>query len=157
MPDVLRRSLAVVSLALLVACSSGVDGTPANCSPSPATIRIGSAQLTVSVAADEASREHGLMGVTSLPVDDGMAFVFDGPSTGSFWMKNTLIPLSIAFVGEGGRIVTIREMTPCEADPCPTYGADAPYTMAIEANTGWFADHGIEVGDRTQLDSHACS
>ena len=53
--------------------------------------------------------------------------------------------------------MTIREMTPCEADPCPTYGADAPYTTAIEANAGWFADHGTEVGDEVCLERHFCS
>ena len=151
------RRFALVVVLFLVACSGSNTPTPGNCSPDPAIVHVGSSQLTVRVAEDEASREQGLMGVTTLPADEGMAFVFDGPSTGTFWMKNTLIPLSIAFVGEDGRIVTIREMTPCEAEPCPTYGADAPYTTAIEANAGWFADHGVEVGDEVRLDRHGCS
>jgi uncharacterized protein len=151
------RRFALVALVLLVACSGSNTPTPGNCSPDPAIVRVGSNQLTVSVADDEATRERGLMGVTSLPADEGMAFVFDGPTTGTFWMKNTLIPLSIAFVGADGLIVSTLEMTPCEAEPCPTYSADAPYTTAIEANAGWFADHGINTGDEVRLDRHLCS
>ena len=88
------------------------------------------------------------MGVTSLPDDEGMVFDFgDQPQSGEFWMKNTLIPLSIAFVDDGRRIVTILEMEPCDAEPCPTYRADDWYVWAIEANAGWFERQGIEVGD----------
>jgi uncharacterized membrane protein (UPF0127 family) len=76
-----------------------------------------------------------------------MAFVWDQPVTASFWMKDTLIPLAIAFVAQDGRIVTIAEMTPCRADPCPTYPAAAPYVLAVEANAGWFDRHAIGEGD----------
>ena len=134
------RRFALVVLLFLVACSGSNTPTPGNCSPDPAIVRIGSSQLTVRVAEDEASREQGLMGVTSLPAGEGMAFVFGGPTTGSFWMKDTLIPLSIAFVGADGRIVTLREMTPVRVRPMHDVRGDAPYVTAIEANAGWFAD-----------------
>ncbi len=62
-------------------------------------------------------------------------------------MKDTLIPLSIAFVGQDGRIVTLANMAPCRTDPCPTYSSREPYTLAVEANQGWFRDHGIHEGD----------
>ena len=62
-------------------------------------------RVTVEAADTPAEREHGLMGRTSLDTDEGMVFVFDGPTDGSFWMKDTLIPLSIAFWDEDGRIV----------------------------------------------------
>ena len=92
------------------------------------------------------------MGVESLPPDEGMAFVYDEPTASTFWMRNTLIPLSIAFVDAEGRIVAIEEMTPCVVDDCPTWDAGgATYTLAIEANAGWFADHGVAVGDRAEL------
>ena len=88
---------------------------------------------------------------TSLAADDGMAFLFDGPTSGSFWMKDTLIPLSIAFWREDGQIVGIRDMDPCAADPCPTYGSPEPYVGALEVNQGFFAEHGVVVGDRIEF------
>jgi uncharacterized membrane protein (UPF0127 family) len=92
------------------------------------------------------------MHLSSLPKDDGMAFVWGSPTQTAFWMKDTLVALSIAFVDGNGTIVTIREMPPCTADPCPTYASRAPYVTAIEANRGWFADHGIHAGDRMALE-----
>jgi uncharacterized membrane protein (UPF0127 family) len=142
---------------LLASCGMIGNPTPASCPPFPATVRFGNAALTVDVATDEAGREHGLMGVSSLPPNHGMLFVWDAPTDGSFWMKDTLIPLSIAFVGQDGKIVTIQEMTPCAADPCPTYAANAPYIWAVEANAGWFDQHGIEIGDQAEWERHACS
>ena len=109
------------------------------------------------VAADDASRERGLMGVTTLPDNHGMAFTWDSPTDTTFWMKDTLIPLSIAFVDQNGKVVTITEMTPCTADPCTTYAADAPFTMAIEANANWFEDHNVTVGDTAAFHPVACS
>jgi uncharacterized membrane protein (UPF0127 family) len=80
-----------------------------------------------------------------------MAFVFDELSDSTFWMRDTLIPLSIAFVDDTGRVIGVRDMEPCEADPSPTYGTDRPFVLAIEANLGWFDRAGIEVGDHAEL------
>jgi uncharacterized membrane protein (UPF0127 family) len=91
------------------------------------------------------------MGVERLPGNEGMAFVYDEPVEHSFWMKDTLIPLSVAFIDDAGKVVGLREMEPCRADPCPTYGVEMPYVLAVEANRGWFDDHGVEVGDRAEL------
>ena len=88
---------------------------------------------------------------TSLGADDGMVFLFDAASSGSFWMKDTLIPLSIAFWDETGRIVGIRDMDPCTADPCPTYGSPEPYVGALEVNQGFFEEHGVVIGDHIEL------
>jgi uncharacterized membrane protein (UPF0127 family) len=110
------------------------------------------AVLYVDVADDAEERLRGLMGVHHLPEDQGMAFVFERPVTTGFWMKDTLIPLSIAFVDEDDRVVGLKEMEPCAADPCPSYGVDEPYVMAIEANTGWFEDHGVREGERAELE-----
>jgi len=109
------------------------------------------ATLRVAVADDEAERARGLMGVASLPEDHGMAFVWDDPTQGAFWMKDTLIPLSVAFWDEDGRIVGIVDMEPCAAEPCPTYSSPGPYVGAVEANRGWFASRGVEVGDVVEL------
>jgi uncharacterized protein len=112
-------------------------------------------RLHVWVADDDAERAKGLMGVTQLPPNQGMAFLFEGPSIDSFWMKDTLIPLSVAFVDAKGGIVTIRDMVPCRSDPCPTYDSAAPYVMAIEANRGWFEDNDIHLGDPARLEAVA--
>ncbi len=105
----------------------------------------------LSVADTDEERARGLMGQTTLLPDGGMVFVFDGPTEDSFWMKDTLIPLSIAFWGEDDRIVGIMEMAPCRDDPCPTYRPDAPYTHALEMHRAWFTRHGIQIGDSVEL------
>lgn len=152
------RTVRLLVLLLAVACSSGGQGTPASCPQEQGTVSFSKqARLDVQVAADDASRERGLMGVTTLPENHGMAFRWDSPTDATFWMKDTLIPLSIAFVGEDGTVVTIKEMIPCAADPCTTYAADAPYTMAIEANANWFEDHNIRVGELASYTGPTCS
>ena len=111
----------------------------------------GETQLDVWVADTDAERARGLMKVDGLGADQGMAFVFEEPTDATFWMRDTLLPLSIAFVDAAGEIVTVREMTPCEADPCPTYAADGPFVLAVEANAGYFAREHVGVGDRAHL------
>jgi uncharacterized protein len=64
----------------------------------------------------------------------------------SFWMKNTLVPLSIAFVAADGRVVSVAEMTPCQADPCPTYAPAGPYRYAVELAAGSFGDARVGPG-----------
>ncbi len=112
---------------------------------------MGDAVLHVEVASTPDARARGLMGRTELPSDQGMAFVFDRPTTSRFWMKDTLIPLSIAFWDGRNRVVAILNMPPCRADPCPTYGPHRPYVGAVEAKLGYFDDHGVEVGDHVRL------
>ncbi len=67
---------------------------------------------------------------------DGMLFVFEEDRAGGFWMKNTLIPLDIAFFDGGGELVEVMSMVPCEEDPCPTYTPSAIYRYALEAPLG---------------------
>jgi uncharacterized membrane protein (UPF0127 family) len=76
-----------------------------------------------------------------------MAFLFEGQTTGAFWMKDTLIPLSILFWRDDEQIIDILDMRPCRADPCPVYRASGPYVGAIEMNRGAFERLGVEVGD----------
>jgi uncharacterized membrane protein (UPF0127 family) len=114
-------------------------------------LTIGDSVLRVEVASTPDARARGLMGRTELASDQGMAFVFNGPTTSRFWMKDTLIPLSIAFWDAGNRVVAILDMPPCRADPCPTYGPHRPYVGAVEAELGYFDDHGVEVGDHVRL------
>ena len=67
-------------------------------------------------------------------------------------MKNTLIPLSIAFWDRNGVIAAIMDMQPCRAEPCPRYRPGIMYVGAVEVNQGFFEDHGVEVGDRVELE-----
>jgi uncharacterized membrane protein (UPF0127 family) len=91
------------------------------------------------------------MGRDSLPADHGMAFIWHSPVEEPFWMKDTTIPLSIAFWDTRDRVVAILDMAPCRADPCPTYDAGVPYVGAVEANRGFFVDHGVHLGDQVTL------
>ena len=136
---------------MLVACGAAQPESTFDRPSSTVRFPRADATLHVRIADADGERRRGLMNVEHLPKDEGMAFVYPDPSTSSFWMKNTLIPLSIAFVGEDGRVIGFRDMTPCEADPCPMYGVDDAYLLAIEANPGWFEEHGIDVGDRAEL------
>jgi uncharacterized membrane protein (UPF0127 family) len=153
-----KQALSVAWLVALAACAGGESADdPADRPPSTVTFEdqedMSASTLWVDVADDDGERRRGLMHVEHLPVDEGMAFVFDEPTSGTFWMKDTLIPLSIAFVDEDGSVVGVLDMAPCESEPCPSYGIDDPYVLAIEANRGWFEDKGIGVGDRAALET----
>lgn len=151
------RRAALLLVPLLLAACSGSGGSPNPEEPDTLTIHAagGDATLTVEVADSAEERATGLMDRESLAADAGMVFVWDEPVDASFWMKDTLIPLSIAFWDQQGRIVGILDMDPCEADPCPTYASPEPYVGAVEVNQGWFASYGIEVGDIAELGTNA--
>jgi len=143
-----------------VTASSPTSGPRAGSGPPPSflSIRTGGGQpatLHVEVADDDASRAAGLMGRTDLPADQGMAFVWDEPVETSFWMKDTPLPLSIAFWDTDGLIIEILDMEPCPAEPCPRYGPAAPFIGAVEVNQGWFGDHGVAIGDHVELEIRA--
>jgi uncharacterized membrane protein (UPF0127 family) len=141
----------LASAAVLVACAGEPAEEPRDHPSSSVTFGGPDAKLAVKIADDIEERRRGLMDVEELPADQGMAFVWPEPERGTFWMKNTLIPLSIAFVDDAGRVIDILDMEPCEADPCPRYGIHAPYVLAVEANLGWFDEHGVQAGDRADL------
>jgi uncharacterized protein len=120
------------------------------------TLSIRSAASVVSVEVEiadtDAARQKGLMGRTELGADAGMVFLFDAPSTGGFWMKDTLIPLDIAFWTRGGQITDILHMKPCRNDPCRLYVPTRPYVGALETNGGFFDQHDVHAGDTVRLD-----
>jgi uncharacterized protein len=113
------------------------------------------ARVDVRVASSSTERQRGLMHVPELPDGTGMLFVFEEPRAGGFWMKDTLVPLDIAFADDAGVIVAILTMEPCEADPCPTYDPEVTYTYALEVPAGWFERAGVEAGDRLRFDDPA--
>jgi uncharacterized protein len=104
--------------------------------------------LTVEVADTPQAQSLGLMYRNNLGENEGMIFVYDFAVRGAFWMKNTLIPLSIAFYDEEWRIVRILDMEPCLADPCPVYDPGVAYLGAVEVNQSYFATRGITPGWR---------
>jgi uncharacterized protein len=109
--------------------------------------------IAVEIANTQSEREQGLMGRETLPADAGMVFVFPEDVRGAFWMKDTLIPLSIAFYSTDGRILKILDMEPCDADPCPLYDPGVAYRGALEVNQGAFVGWGISAGDRLRITS----
>jgi uncharacterized protein len=97
------------------------------------------------VAADFASRAQGLMFRREMPSNAGMLFIFDESATHCMWMKNTLIPLSVAFLDEHGAVINIEDMQPQTED---SHCARHPARYALEMNRGWFAARGVKPGSR---------
>ena len=106
--------------------------------------------VRVEIADTDAEWQAGLMGRTTLAGDAGMLFVFDQEQTLSFWMKDTLIPLSIAYIDAEGRIVDIQDMQPLDDIP-PQYVSAEPAQYALEVNQGFFEERGVTVGDMVEL------
>lgn len=104
--------------------------------------------MQVEVADTDAERQRGLMERTALGENRGMLFVFEDERTLSFWMKNTLIPLSVAYIDSEGRIIDIQDMQPLDETSHPSA---EPAQYALEVNQGYFAEHGVEVGDTAEL------
>jgi uncharacterized protein len=155
----------VALVAWVLASSAGLVGRDAPAvADHPATTAPGAAARTVAyrlepaggaartvrleVAADPAARARGLMGRREVPEGTGMVFLYPEDVTEAYWMKNTLVPLSIAFVAADGRVVSVAEMTPCEADPCPSYPPAGPFRYAVELAGGSFGAAGVGPGSK---------
>jgi uncharacterized protein len=106
--------------------------------------------VEVEIADTDAERQTGLMGRTVLPENAGMLFVFEGEQALSFWMRDTLVPLSIAYIDAEGRIVDIQNMQPLDDVP-PHYVSTEPARYALEVNQGFFEERGVAVGDTIEL------
>jgi uncharacterized membrane protein (UPF0127 family) len=109
------------------------------------------------LAATVEQQSQGLMGRTDLAGYDGMLFVFDRDTQGEFYMKDTLIPLSIAFFDADGDFISATDMPPCgDESPCPTYGADAAYRYALEVAEGDLPSLAIGPGTRLMVGEEKC-
>ena len=104
--------------------------------------------LKVELARTQAERQQGLMGRRSLGAKAGMVFLYSEPHRGGYWMKDTLIPLDIAFADARGKILRIFTMQPCRRDPCRIYDPGVAYRSALEVNAGAFRRWRVRAGDR---------
>jgi uncharacterized protein len=114
------------------------------------TIKIGSGLLTAEVASTVEQQQIGLMNRKIMAENEGMIFVYTPPRPVAFWMKNTLIPLSAAFVAADGTVVKIADMAPL--DDKTHHAADVPVKYVIETNRGWFKKAGVGVGDTLKIE-----
>ncbi len=101
--------------------------------------------IDAQVASTDEQRMTGLMYRKAMPQHEGMLFVFEYPSQQCFWMKNTLLPLSVAFVADDGTIVNIDEMKPQTLD---SHCSEKPVRYVLEMNQGWFSKKGIRPGTK---------
>lgn len=110
-----------------------------------AELSIGMHRIDAEVAATDESRMVGLMHRKTMPEARGMLFIFDGVGSHCMWMKDTWLPLSVAFIDEGGRITNVEDMAPETED---SHCAASPARYALEMNRGWFKTRGIKPGAR---------
>ena len=108
-------------------------------------LQLGSGTILVETAATQSQRGQGLMHRTSMPESRGMLFVYPAPAYFCMWMKNTNIPLSVAFIDAQGKVINVEDMAPhTETNHCTARNA----MYALEANQGWFARHGVVPGSQ---------
>ena len=106
-------------------------------------------QLDLEIAQTEQEQETGLMGRTNVPAGKGMLFVFKTAGNVNFWMKDTIIPLSIAFIDTNGKILDIQDMQAMSED---LHTAKQPYQYALEVGEGWFGQNGVKPGDSLKFE-----
>ena len=109
------------------------------------TLSVGMYQINAQVAAKPEQREIGLMFRKDMPQHEGMLFVFENPSRLCFWMKNTLLPLTAAFVADDGVVVNLADMKPQTTE---SHCSTKPVRYVLEMNKGWFAKRGIKPGSK---------
>jgi hypothetical protein len=145
MPELLRmpRALWLTLCSMALAVAAAAQDAPQRLPQ--VQLNAGMHLIRAEVARTPEQRGIGLMQRSSLPANDGMLFVFERPGVQCFWMKNTLIPLSIAFLADDGSIVNIAEMKPLNLE---SHCSTQPVRLALEMNSGWFARRGIDAGAR---------
>ncbi|WP_310645715.1 DUF192 domain-containing protein [Limnohabitans sp.] len=139
----MKRLFLTLLIALGTAAVSAQD-TPQTTLPR-IKLQAGMYQMDVQVAQTPEQRSIGLMFRAEMPTHEGMLFVFEQPSTQCFWMKNTLLPLTAAFVADDGTIVNLADMKPQTTD---SHCSTKPVRFVLEMNQGWFAKKGLKAGSR---------
>lgn len=135
------KSLVSLLAAACVACAALADEPQMNLPR--VRLSAGLHQIDAQVAQTHEQRMTGLMHRKEMPQHEGMLFVFEQPAQQCFWMKNTLLPLSVAFLADDGTVVNIEEMKPQTLD---SHCSQQPVRYVLEMNTGWFAKKGIKPG-----------
>jgi uncharacterized membrane protein (UPF0127 family) len=141
---------ALLSILVVAFVSCGAERATVTDPPGPDTtvrttpVRFGDVVVHAELATTSDERATGLMGRTSLPDTAGMLFVYPTPQSLGFWMKDTPIDLSIAFLDSSGRIINIAHMN--ANDDRTTHYSSSPAQYALEVRRGWFADRGITAG-----------
>jgi hypothetical protein len=133
-----------VLAALAVCTSAWAQGSP-QMNLQRVELTAGMHRIEAQVAAAPQERQIGLMFRREMPQHEGMLFVFEQPATQCFWMKNTLLPLTAAFVADDGSIVNLADMKPMSED---SHCSAKPVRYVLEMNQGWFARRGIKAGAR---------
>jgi uncharacterized membrane protein (UPF0127 family) len=131
-------------LVALSAATASAQHTPQTTLPR-IKLQAGMYQMDVQVAQTPEQRSIGLMFRAEMPTHEGMLFVFEQPSVQCFWMKNTLLPLTAAFVADDGTIVNLADMKPQTTD---SHCSAKPVRFVLEMNQGWFAKKGLKAGSR---------
>jgi uncharacterized protein len=132
----------ILALSFLAATASCVA------KPSTVVVSIGSVKVNVEIADTDAERMKGLMFRKAVPEGTGMLFVFEKDEKLSFWMKNTEVPLSIAYITSDGTVSQILDMQPFSLAPVPS---ERYVRFALEVPQGWFAKVGVKVGDKVEI------
>ena len=141
------RTMRIVLLGCAIAAIWAFAAHAAGSELPTRSLAIGKHKLVAEIAATPDQRSTGLMHRFSLRPDHGMLFVFERPERLSFWMRNTFIPLSIAFIGADGRIVNIEDMVPQTET---SHWSRGPALYALEMRKGWFTERGIRDGDAVE-------
>ncbi|MCH8553016.1 MAG: DUF192 domain-containing protein [Natronospirillum sp.] len=136
-----QRLLLGVLAGLLLALSALADDLPV------IQLQIDDYPLSTELAVTPDERSLGLMHRETLPDDAAMLFVYSAPASRCFWMRNTLIPLTVAFLAEDGRVLQLADMEPLSEE---IHCSDLPVRFALEVNQGWFEQRSLGVGDRVQ-------
>lgn len=145
-----RLPLIAVSI-LVIACGMNTKSQPATATRAPASgprvVFPDGTTIHVEIAADDATREQGLMYRDQLAADRGMVFFFPQSGNYPFWMKNTLIPLDMIWIDDQKRIAHIAsDVPPCKADPCPSYDPGTFSKYVLEVAAGVAKRHGLANG-----------
>ena len=148
-PALLVAAALAVSLALAQGIAWAKEPAKGSKTSPLKKILVGKTPLWVEVAETLEKQERGLMFRRSMPENEGMLFVYKEPIEMSFWMRNTFIPLDIAFIGADGVILNIHQARPLDESVLYRSAGSAKYV--IETNQGWFARHGLGPGDKVTL------
>ena len=145
MPEMKRPLQILACLAAAAALQAAYAADEPQLSLPRVKLSAGLHQIDAQVAQHNEQRSTGLMFRKEMPQHEGMLFIFEGPSRQCFWMKNTLLPLTAAFVSDDGTIVNLEDMKPQTLD---SHCSLKPVRYVLEMNQGWFAKKGIKAGTR---------